>query len=296
MDLYTREWGRGETLIALHPLALESSAFEGMASVLAGAGLRTLAVDLPGFGRTPIARGRPDPATLADPVIDLARSLDAPPRLLGISLGGRVALECALRAPEAFRSAILISPYLPWKRARWMLAAARFLDPDRAARLPVERIWPLLRWLTLGLERIPAVRDDAITRAGVRMVYYASCPDTRANIVGVARELALEPAFGPAGLWSRLSGLRCPSAFVWGEKDQLVSYRFAPHVARALPNARHLVLECCGHAPYRAHDPCLVHTVQVALRELEASSRRSKRDGPLGRGQRRFVPAPCLVA
>jgi pimeloyl-ACP methyl ester carboxylesterase len=296
MALYTREWGRGETLIALRPLALESSAFEGVATVLAEAGVRTIAVDLPGFGRTPATERLPHPAALAEPVIELARSLDTPPTLLGISLGGRVALECALRAPQAFRSSILVSPYLPWKRARWMLASTRHLDPALVEKLPIERIWPLLRWLTGGLERIPRVRDDAITRAGVRMLYYASCPATRTNIVAVARELALDPAFGPQGLWTRLRGLRCPSAFVWGEKDQLVSYRFAPHVARAVPDARHLVLQCCGHAPYRAHDPCLVNTVEVALRELQAPADGSAiRRRPPERAHRPFVSAPCLV-
>jgi pimeloyl-ACP methyl ester carboxylesterase len=295
MDLYTREWGRGETLIALHPLALESSAFEGMATALAESGVHTIAVDLPGFGQTPATEGRPDPAALAAPVIELARSLDAPPTLLGISLGGRVALECALRAPEVFRSAILVSPYLPWKRGRFLLASARYLDPAQVERLPIERIWPLLRWLTNGVERIPIVRDDAITRAGVRMVYYASCPATRTNIVAVARELALEPAFGPQGLWTRLPELRCSSAFVWGEKDQLVSYRFAPHVARALPEARHLVLSCCGHAPYLSHDPCLVNTVEVALQEFADRPERSatQKHPP---SHRAFVSSPCLVS
>lgn len=292
MELYTRSWGRGRTLVALHPLALESSAFEGMGCALAERGIRTVAVDLPGFGRTPCPSGRPTPAALADPVIELARSLDAPPVLLGISLGGRVALECTLRAPEAFRSAILISPYLPWKRARWLLGSARYMDPEWVAALPVERVWPVLRWLTRGLEGIPRVRDDAITRAGVRMLYYASCPDTRANVVGVARELALEPAFGPAGLWTRLPTLQVPSVFVWGEKDQLVSYRFAPHVARAVSEARHLVLGCCGHAPYGAHDPCLVRTVEAALGALE----RGARAEPTRRAPGVFVPAPCLVA
>lgn len=296
MDLYTREWGRGETLIALHPLALESSAFEGMATVLAGRGVRTFGVDLPGFGHSPAVQGRPRPGALAEPVVELARSFDEPPALLGISLGGRVALECVLRAPEAFRSAILISPYLPWKRGRWMLSSARFLDPQGVERLPIEWIWPLLKWLTGGLERIPRVRDDAITRAGLRMLYYASCPATRANILAVARELALEPAFGPEGLWTRLPGLRIPSVFVWGERDQLVSYRFAPHVARALPEARHLVLRCCGHAPYGAHDPCLLHTVEVALQQLQPEPGRTPRRSARRRGGAPFMPAPCRVA
>ena len=53
MTLHRREWGTGQPVIAMHPLGLESSAFEGVGRALARRGLRTIAVDLPGFGRTP---------------------------------------------------------------------------------------------------------------------------------------------------------------------------------------------------------------------------------------------------
>ena len=94
--MYYQQWGAGDPLIALHPLALESTAFAGVATALEPLGLRTLAADLPGFGRTPA----PDdtaltPAVLAQPVIELARSLERPPLLLGMSQGDRVALEAA---------------------------------------------------------------------------------------------------------------------------------------------------------------------------------------------------------
>jgi hypothetical protein len=36
--------------------------------------------------------------------------------------------------------------------------------------------------------------------------------------------------------------------FVWGRRDTLVPIAFARHVADALPQARHLELEC-GHVP-----------------------------------------------
>ncbi|MEN8183387.1 MAG: alpha/beta fold hydrolase [Myxococcota bacterium] len=296
MELHTREWGRGETLIALHPLALESSAFEGLAVSLAKRGKRTVAIDLPGFGRTPAPRGPLTPAVLAAPVVEFAQGLDPPPMILGVSLGARVALEAVLRAPEAFRSAIVISPYLPWKRRRQLLGYARYIDPERAEKLPIERIWPLLRGLAEGVQRIPYVRDDAILRAGVRLIYYASCPATRASILSAARELALEPAFGPEGFWPRLATLRVPTAFVWGEKDRLVPYAFAPHVLRTLPHALHRVVRCCGHAPYGAHDRCLVHAVESALGELEATAAPpGAAPGASSVNPQGFVPAPCLV-
>ena len=76
--LHYQEWGAGDPLIALHPLALESSAFGGLAKDLAGQGLRTLAVDLPGFGRS-LAPDEPlTPKVLAAPVLELARGLETP--------------------------------------------------------------------------------------------------------------------------------------------------------------------------------------------------------------------------
>ena len=87
--LHRREWGTGQPVIAMHPLGLESSAFEGFGTVLARYGLRTIAVDLPGSGRTPMPKQPLTPAVMAKPVIELARSLDERPIVVGISMGGR---------------------------------------------------------------------------------------------------------------------------------------------------------------------------------------------------------------
>ena len=214
-------------MIALHPLGLDSSGFAGFGSALAARGLRTIAVDLPGFGRSPALETPPTPSALAAPVIELARTLAEPPVVLGISLGARVALEAALDAPEAFRSVIAIAPALPWLRFRSLLLGARLIGPEIADWLPLERAWPVLRWMAGLLESLPFLRDDELAQSAARLVYYFSCPATRASFLATARELALDPAFGPLGLWTRLPALAVPAAFVWGERDFLVSKRNA---------------------------------------------------------------------
>ncbi|MCH8837349.1 MAG: alpha/beta fold hydrolase, partial [Candidatus Marinimicrobia bacterium] len=78
---------------------------------------RTMAIDLPGHGGTPIANfGAPDaferlPAALEDLLDGFSRDSV---HLLGYSMGGRVALALALRAPERFASLVLegVSPGL----------------------------------------------------------------------------------------------------------------------------------------------------------------------------------------
>lgn len=267
-EAYTRTWGIGDPVIALHPLGPESSAFAGVGSVLARRGYRTIAVDLPGFGRTPASERPPTPAVLAEPVIALARVLSPPPVLVGLSMGGRVALEVALTAPEAVRAVIPIAPYLPWRRFRALLHGARLIDARLAGLLPLEHAWPLLRSLATLLEALPYLRDDEVAQAGMRFVYYLACPATRATFFAAAREMALDPAFGPDGFWTRLAALPVRAAFVWGERDRLVTPRFASGVARTLPGAPQRVLPCAGHWWNGPHHVCLAELVADLVTEL----------------------------
>lgn len=298
-ELHRLTWGEGPSVVALHPLGLDASAFEGFGAVLGEGGLRTVAVDLPGFGRSPYPHEPLTIPRLARPVIELARELAEAgdrPAVIGVSLGGRVALECALEAPELFRSVIAVAPWMPWLRFREPLRLARVLDPAVAERVRLEFLWPLLRTLARTLERTPYLREDELAQAGARLVYYFSCPATRAAFVSAAREMALESAFGPEGFWTRLTDLQVPAAFVWGERDRLVTWRFAERVTRSLPDARQVVLPCVAHALNGSHHRCLAHTLAVLLGgqpgepvpvECSAESRAGRRAG----GSRRRAPA-----
>jgi len=274
--LYRREWGSGHPVIALHPLGLESSAFAGFGRVLSARGVRVVAVDLPGFGKTPAPDVPLTPATLATPVIDMARRMRRRPTLLGISLGGRVALEAALTAPEAFERVIAIAPALPWRRFRAVLAPLALLDPRLASLVPLERAWPLLRWMAGVVERAPCLRRDELAQAGARFVYYAACPATRKSFLSAMREMMLAPAFGPDGFWTRLPDLSVPAVFMWGQRDMFVTSDFARPVEASLPQAQQCMLECVGHWLNGLHHRCLAHAVASLLDE-RGQQRASKR-------------------
>jgi len=290
--LHRREWGVGQPVIAMHPLGLDSSAFEGFGEVLARRGLRTIAVDLPGFGRSPLPDRPLTPALMAEPVIELARSLPMTPLVLGVSMGGRVAIEAALTAPDAFRGVIAIAPYLPWLRFRFVLGWASLVDARAAGWVPLERVWPVLRWLAGALETLPCLREDELAQAGVRLVYYMSCPATRASFIAAARELALDPPYGEQGLWTRLPRISVPMTMVWGERDRLVSLRFSRAVQRACPAASQLLLPCVGHWINGAHHRCLAEAVAGIAMHVDAAAG-APVEHPSGV---RFVTRPCLVA
>jgi len=296
MAMYKREWGEGEPVIALHPLGLESSGFAGFGKALAKRGMRTIAVDLPGFGRTPAPDAPLSASVLAAPVIAMARAMKTRPVVVGISLGGRVALEAALTAPDAFRSVVAIAPYLPWLRFRWVLAAGYLLGPRTADLFPLEKIWPLLRWLSGILENVPQLRDDEIAQAGARLVYYLACPATRASFFSTAHELAMEPAEGENGLWTRLPDLRIPAAFAWGSRDQLVTARFADRIARVLPDTPQLVLPCLGHWLNGPHHRCLAEAMGDLLDgPMRLEAKRLARARRRGLRAARLESVDCLL-
>ena len=96
----------GAAVILLHGMKFQAETWRelGTLEMLAGMGLRVLAVDMPGFGKSP--------ACATPPVEVLARffvqqELDRA-TLIGPSMGGRIPLEFASRYPERIAGLVLI--------------------------------------------------------------------------------------------------------------------------------------------------------------------------------------------
>lgn len=271
VTIHHQDWGHGPPVLALHGLGLESTSFTGLADRVTGLGLSLLAADLPGFGLTPGPDVALTPAVLAEPVIELAGELDDKPLVMGMSLGARVALEAALVAPERFRGVVMLAPPLPRRSHRWALGGARLLSPWIAQRIPVEWAWP---WLKKRADRLEAeltgdARHDWFLRSSRRTIYHISCPATRRAFVSAARELALDPAFGPEGVWTRLGDLRVPAAFVWGDQDRMVDMSHIDELADLVPAARRIHVPCAGHFDNGSHFRCLEDAAIEAIQWVE---------------------------
>ncbi len=57
----------------------------------------------------------------------------------------------------------------------------------------------------------------------------------RAAFLSAARNIYLDRPFGDGGFYPRLSGLRAPALFVWGERDPLIPPGFERHVRHGCP-------------------------------------------------------------
>src|SRR5664279_5657835 len=264
------EAGTGPPALALHGLGGTKGSFLPTVAALA-AHFRVIAVDLPGFGDSdkPIGAAY-DARFFARAAIDLldALALDRV-HLIGNSLGGRVALEIALRDPGRVGRLALLAPSLAWRRQRPWLPLLRLTRPELglvqlAPRPAVEAI----------VHRLIPGADEGWTAAGVDEFLRAYLtPAGRAAFYAAARHIYLEDPGGYRGFWPRLSRLEPDALFVWGRRDTLVPIAFERHVAEALPAARHLELDC-GHVP-QIEMPRQTHEAVGAFFAQSAGSRRA---------------------
>jgi pimeloyl-ACP methyl ester carboxylesterase len=243
--LSTMEAGVGRPVLAIHGLGGTKGSFLPTLDALSDR-FRVVAVDLPGFGDSdkPIGASY-DPRFFADSMVDVLDALELDRvDLIGNSLGGRVALEIALRAPDRVGRLALLAPSLAWRRPRRWAPALRLVRPE----LGLVQLAPRAVVQAVVRRLIPGA-DDGWTAAGVDEFLRAYLtPAGRAAFYAAARQIYLEEPYGTNGFWTRLRGMQPDALFVWGRRDALVPIAFARHVAEALPQARQVELDC-GHVP-----------------------------------------------
>jgi pimeloyl-ACP methyl ester carboxylesterase len=211
---------------------------------------RVVAIDLPGFGETDKPLRALRPAFFARHLVGVMDRLGiARAHLVGNSMGGRVALEVALRSPDRVGRLVLLAPSMAWKRFRFGVGIVRMIRHELAV-VPILVLHPAvvraLRSMFAVPERVPAAAMDAAADEFLRVFATAR---GRISFFNAMREIYLEDAHGERGFWDRLPALRPPSLFVFGDRDWLVPPGFARFVAEAVPAARCEVLPTCGHVP-----------------------------------------------
>jgi len=234
-----------ETIVCLHGLGGTKASFLPTVAALADS-YRVVALDLPGFGES----NKPIAAPYDAPWF--ARSVFATMDVLGIerahiagnSMGGRVAIEAGLTDDDRIGGLLLLSPALAWLRPRPWAPVLRALRPELGLIQPAPR--PLVETI---VRRLVPASNGGWTAAGIDEFLRSYLTGRgRAAFYAAARNIYLDEPYGDKGFWTRLKALESDSLFVWGRKDTLVPIAFMRHVERALPNARHVELNC-GHVP-----------------------------------------------
>jgi pimeloyl-ACP methyl ester carboxylesterase len=245
----TLTMGRGPDVLLLHGLGGTKASFFDTAAALSPH-YRVHALDLPGFGSSSKpATASYDAPYFARSVLDVMDELEIDrAHVVGNSMGGRVALEIGLTAPERVSGLALLCPAVAWVKRDYhrfvrLLRPEFGLLPHRFSREMVARqYWSLFADRDLVDPSMGDIVVDEFQRiygsAGARIAFLAA-----------ARNIYLDKPFGDGGFYPRLAELQPPAMFVWCRNDKLIPIGFRKHVAQALPSAEQIVLDSCGHVP-----------------------------------------------
>jgi pimeloyl-ACP methyl ester carboxylesterase len=233
-SIYWEEHGRGEPLLLIMGLGVTLEGWSRIGPVLADR-YRTILFDNRGSGRSDVPPGPYAIETMAEDaiaVLDAAAAKRA--HVFGISMGGMIAQELALRHPDRVTSLILgcTAP-----GGRDAVPASREVIAALGARQSMTReqaMWTMA----------PYIYDASTPRARIEEDFARRLSAT-VTADGYFAQLGAIRAW--TGSLSRLPSLTMPTLVIHGETDQLVPPDNGRIIARAIPGARRLMIPNASH-------------------------------------------------
>ncbi len=226
----------GTPIVLLHGLGSSSADWTYQRPALAGR-YRVIVPDLRAHGRSPRGSGRLTVEAMAADVAALLSTLEAPPvHVVGLSLGGCVALTLALEHGARVRSLTLVNTF-----ARLTPAG-----PRGAVRMVTR-----LGLLACAPMRVVAahVARGLFPRPEQRELYLAAV----ASLAGNSRRTYLASIRGLTSfdVRRRLGEVRCPTLVVAGDRDTTVPLASKRLLQQSIPGAELRVVSDSGHVtPY----------------------------------------------
>lgn len=220
------------TVVLSHALGCDLSMWDGLAGVLSG-DCRVIAYDHRGHGGSAAPAGPYSMADLADDAARLLRELDTGPVVwVGLSMGGMVGQELALRHPDLVKSLVIAnstSGYPDAARAMWeqRIAAVRNGGTHAIADAVMGRYF----------------HDDFRATSGATVARF------RQRLVSTDTEgyIGCCAAVGSVDTTARLPQLAIPVLVIAGELDQGTPLAMSQTMAEAIPRAQLVVLADASH-------------------------------------------------
>jgi pimeloyl-ACP methyl ester carboxylesterase len=152
--------------------------------------------------------------------------------LVGNSLGGWIALDFAARYPEMVEKLVLVD-------------AAGLRPQDPTARLPIDLNPSSLAGMRKILESIVYdkrwVTDDLVRQAFERHMKIGDGYTIQRVLAGILGDNQWED--------DKLGSIHAPTLVLWGHDDALTPLTLGERFQKAIPGARLVVLNECGHIP-----------------------------------------------
>ncbi|HVF63670.1 MAG TPA: alpha/beta hydrolase [Casimicrobiaceae bacterium] len=279
--LYVKDWGTGRPVILIHGWPLSADSFDDLSMAIADSGMRAIAYDRRGFGRSEQPWSGYDYDTLADDlasVIQQSGSDDA--TIVGFSMGGgEVARYMSRHGARNVRSAILIASVVPY-------LAKSDDNPEGVDRGTMDK-------MTMGLEK-----DRAEFFKGFFKDFYGvglmSHPVSDGMLewsrqvamqASLRATLACAKAFATTDFRQDLGSFHVPTLVIHGDADKTVPIAAtARKAAEGIRDSTLIEYDDAPHGLFATHKDRLTDDVVRFLRGERVSRRSLTRDSAMRAG------------
>jgi pimeloyl-ACP methyl ester carboxylesterase len=241
--LHYQEKGRGPALILIHGYGASTYDWKDVFDDLAER-FHVIAVDLKGFGFSEKPAGDYTIQAQADLVLKLLDQLGIQRATLGgSSMGGAVAMLCALNEPRRVERLILVD-------------SVGFTEEGQQAGLvPPLLVKPIIGPILGAL----ALTSDDLVRRGLTRAFYDQSLATPERLEIYYRPLRTrggqEAALSVARQWNlsavetNLQRIKQPTLIIWGAEDELIPLKQGQRLHRQIKGSALVVFQPCGHLP-----------------------------------------------
>lgn len=239
------EIGEGEPIVFVHGI---SGSWQNWLENLPhfGCGHRAIALDLPGFGTSPMPSWPIDMPAYGRLLHDFCETLglNGGVTLVGNSMGGLVAAEAVLSDPERFDRLVLVSAagfintWLPHQRGKATSQAWDTFGPHvgAAARAVVTHRRARYLMFRFAIRHPHRLRKELLWE---QMASGVPCPGFADALDAVIEYDARH----------RLEEIEVPTLIVWGTDDWVIPSLAAHSYQRRIPHSRLEIFERTGHVP-----------------------------------------------
>jgi pimeloyl-ACP methyl ester carboxylesterase len=253
--------GQGKPLVMVHGLGGNALNWMAVGPALAE-GYHAIAIDLAGFGQTPLYHRSATVGANAELVNEfIDKVVGEPVILMGNSMGGHIAVLEAADHPRWVTDCILVDPAIPIPLAHTprpdpaMLGVAAAVSIPGLAEVIFERRLRDLDAETLVRRSLALVCADPsrvpadVVEAHVKLTRERGHlgPQGSRAFIQASRSIALRMA--DPRFWSRVKRVTAPALVVHGSLDRVIPVAAARELVRRRPDWTLRVIEGAGHVP-----------------------------------------------
>ncbi|MGI0065802.1 MAG: alpha/beta fold hydrolase [Nitrosotalea sp.] len=158
--------------------------------------------------------------------------------MIGTSLGGQIAAECASTQNLAIEKIILISPAGIMKKSTPTLdaytMAALYPNKDSVKNAYQMMVGPGMQVSETSIERFV----NNMSRPNAKMVFLST-------LLGLKNS---------PDIFDKLQKINVPTLVIWGNDDKLIPFEYSQQFVSFIKNCEFTPMEGCGHSPY-VEDP-----------------------------------------